>query len=100
MSPLEKAVIQHCLTGLKSLGREMHANLIVETPKETGDLRDDAYASLDDRTGELEVGYDETGRENPHGYYVNFGTSKQDPNPALLRAVYRKYPNRNGDGSS
>lgn len=99
MTPLERACIQHCLPGLSALGREMHSQLVHETHRLSGDLRDDAYASLDDRTGELEVGYDEAGRKHPHGFYYIFGTSRMEGDPALQRAVYRKYRDRNGDGS-
>lgn len=99
MTPLERAVISSVLPGLSALGREMHSELVHETHRLTGDLREDAYASLDDETGELEVGYDETGRKQPHAFYYIFGTSRMAGDPALQRAVYKRYRNRNGDGS-
>lgn len=93
---LERAVIQHCLPGLASLAKEMHARLVVETHKDSGDLRADAYASLDDETGEIEVGYDEILRSKPHGFFYIFGTSKMEGDPAIQRTVYRRYRSRNG----
>lgn len=99
MSKHDRAVILSCLPGLFSLAKEMRSTLIVETHRDTGQLRDAAYASLDDETGEIEVGWDETGMPNPHGYYYNMGTSKQEADPAIQRTVYRHYKNRNGDGS-
>ncbi len=98
LTRLERAVISHCLPGLISLGKEMHARLVVETHKDSGDLAQDAYASVDDVTGEIEVGYDETDRAHPHGMYYIFGTSKMEADPAIQRTVYRRYRSRNGDG--
>lgn len=92
-----RAIIKHCLPALHDLGQEMHRHLVVETSFDTGDLRQDAYASLDDETGHLEVGYDETGRDKPHGYYYTFGTSKFEGDPALQRVAYTRRRNRRGD---
>lgn len=94
----KNAVVRHCLPGLHDLGKEMHRHLVMETHKDTGDLRQDAYASLDDVTGHLEVGYDETGRKKPHGYYYTFGTSNFDGDPALMRVLYFSRKPRRGDG--
>ncbi len=99
LTPLERAVISHCLPGLISLGKEMHARLVVETHKDSGELASDAYASVDDETGEIEVGYDEAGRIKPHGFYYIFGHSNKEGDPAIQRTVYRRYRSRNGDGS-
>ncbi len=96
---LERAVIQHCLPGLASLAKEMRARLFVETHRDTGELKQNSYASLDDVTGEIEVGYDETTSKRPHGYWYIFGTSKTQADPAIQRTVYRRYKDRNGDGT-
>ncbi len=96
---LERAVIQHCLPGLASLAKEMRARLFVETHKDTGELKQNSYASVDDVTGEIEVGYDESNSVNPHGFYYIFGTSRMEGDPAIQRTVYRRYRSRNGDGS-
>lgn len=96
---LERAVISHCLPGLSSLAKEMHARLFVETHRDTGELKANSYASVDDVTGEIEVGYDETDSTHPHGFYYIFGTSKMEGDPAIQRTVYRVYRARNGDGS-
>ncbi len=96
---LERAVIQHCLNGLASLAKEMHARLFVETHKDTGELKSNTYASVDDVTGEIEVGYDETKSKRPHGFWYIFGNSKMDGDPAIQRTVYRRYRSRNGDGT-
>lgn len=89
-SLLNAAIISSILPKLKNLGKDMHRELVVETPFETGELRDSAYAALDPLTGELEVGYDETGSPRPHGYFVVYGTSEHPPNPVIQRVVYRK----------
>ena len=94
----KNAIIRHCLPALTEIGQEMHRHLVVETAFDTGDLRDDAYASVDDVTGRVEIGYDETGRERPHGYYYTFGTSEMDGDPALMRVAYFARRPRRGDG--
>lgn len=99
MSRFDRAVISHCLPGLFLLAKELRATLITETHKDSGQLKRASYSSLDDETGVIEVGWDETGMPNPHGYYYNMGTSKRDGDPAIQRTVYRHYRNRNGDGS-
>lgn len=93
-----RAVIRHCIPGLKDLGKEMHRHLVMETHYDTGDLRQDAYASVDDETGRVEVGYDESGREKPHGYYYTFGTSTFEGDPALMRVAFTRRRDRRGDG--
>lgn len=86
----KNAIIKSTLPAMVDLGKEMHRHLVMETPFDEGDMRQDAYASVDDVTGVLEVGYDETGRKKPHSYYVVFGTSTQQANPTIARVVYRK----------
>jgi hypothetical protein len=91
----EKAIIQSVMGKLYDLGREMKDHLqFVEVPVDTGDLKEDVYASIDDVTGVIEIGYDESNRERPHGFYNEFGTSQMPANPAIRRTVYRRYRDR------
>lgn len=89
-SVVQAAIRRHCLPQLVDLGKEMHRHLVLETHHDSGDLRQDAYAAVDDVTGNLEVGYDETGRERPHGFFYTFGTSVQEGDPALMRVAFRR----------
>ncbi len=100
MTPAQRAaIIRHCLPGIASLGKEMRARLFVETNKDSGELAQNSYAAVDDVTGELEVGYDESDSLKPHGFYYIFGTSKNEGDPAIQRVVYGRYRARRGDGS-
>lgn len=90
----QAAIIKSIIPKMVDLGKEMHRDLVMETPFDEGDLRQDAYASVDDETGVLEIGYDETGRSKPHAAYVNFGTSTQAANPALARVIFRQRRDR------
>lgn len=85
-----RAIIQSVLPKMKDLGKEMHAELYVRTHRDTGDMKSDTYASLDNESGELQVGYDETGRTRPHAFYEIMGTSEREGHPSLQETVYRK----------
>ncbi len=94
-SKSEKMLIQAVLPKLYDLGLEGKKDLqFFETPVDTGDLKSDTFATIDDVTGVIEVGWDESLREKPHGFYVEFGTSRTPANPAVRRAAYKKRKNR------
>ncbi len=94
VSAFERAVISSVSPGLVSLADELRRDLIVETPIETGELKSNVYASVDDVSGEIEVGYDESDSDKPHGFYIEFGTSRQAAQSPIRKTVYRRRRSR------
>lgn len=85
-----KAVIRHILPKMAKLGGQMFDELVRDTPIDEGELRLSSYVSLDDQTGELEFGWDESESNRPHGWYVHNGTSEMEARPVISEVAYKK----------
>lgn len=88
-SEYDRAVIRSVLPGLISLADELRRDLIVRTHRDTGELKSNVFASVDDSNGEVEFGYDESTSEKPHGFYYIFGNSRYAGDPAIQDVAYK-----------
>lgn len=90
LSPEQKrAILRSVRPKMVSIAREIETEFYPAIPYDTGALTESAFVEVD-HLGTVELGYDETGDAEPHGYFVEFGTSDQAAQPTIRKTATRR----------